>query len=266
MGAPTRLSSNWGRAWVAGCLAMVVGCGGRSSVVEGAHAGDSAALRDLQLMRRVDRPLPELHDVPLPKSRAPSQRRVVAVAHAAPAPDPSIATATRHDSATTTVTRPALDTATSAALPSTAAALDPGVAPGLVTAGTVIVLNPHVAVCTRFNAVGDLFVSTLATPIVGAGGITIPAGVIVSMQITALHRTPGGGGELDFAVRNFGHLQDGAIATLAPERSDVTAPTTQLAGQATTESTPLGTCVPRGGALRLTLAQPVRITTDTHPH
>jgi hypothetical protein len=218
------------------------------------------------MVHRTNRPLPELHDVPLPEGRAPSQRRVVAVAHAASAAAPATATVVRRDSATTPVSLPAPDSATSAALPSTAIALDPGVTPGLVTAGTVIVLNPHVAVCTRFNAVGDLFVSTLATPIVGAGGITIPAGVIVSMQVTALHRTAGGGAELDFAVRNFGHLQDGTTATLAPERSGITAPTTQLAGQATTESTPLGTCVPRGGALRLALAQAVRITTDTHPH
>jgi hypothetical protein len=224
--------------------------GNRGSVM------DSAALRDLEMANRPERSPPELHDVPLP--RPPSSPRGARSAPPERGPTvPAEAPLPRY----TATPSPAPAVNTSAPVPPArdTAGTVPGVAAGHVSAGTVIVLSPHVSVCTRFNAVGDLFVSTLTTPIVGAGGVTIPAGVIVSVQITAVARSPGGGAVLDFAVRSFGRLQDGSVPELTPELADITAPVGRLSGQAMTEATLLGTCVPRDGELRLMLTQPVRI-------
>jgi hypothetical protein len=223
----------------------------------GGSALDSAALRDLEMANRPERSLPELHDVPV--QRPPSSPRGARPAPSERSPTVPAAAALARDTATPSpAPAPAVNTSAVAAAHDTAGTV-PGVAAGHVSAGTVIVLSPHVSVCTRFNAVGDLFVSTLTSPIVGAGGVTIPAGVIVSVQITAVARSPGGGAVLDFAVRSFGRLQDGSVPELTPELGDITAPVGRLAGHAMTEATLLGTCVPRDGELRLTLTQPVRI-------
>jgi hypothetical protein len=227
----------------------------------GGSALDSAALRDLEMANRPERSLPELHDVPVP--RPPSSPRGARSAPPERGPTAQAAAALPRDTATpfpaAAPAAPAVNASAPVAPARDTAGTVPGVAAGHVSAGTVIVLRPHVSVCTRFNAVGDLFVSTLTTPIVGAGGVTIPAGVIVSVQITAVARSPGGGAVLNFAVRSFGRLQDGSVPELTPELADITAPVGRLAGHATTEATLLGTCVPRDGELRLTLTQPVRI-------
>lgn len=195
--------------------------------------------------------MPELHDVPLPRARSQTSPRRARSELAGQGP---AQTASAPDSAA-----PSAGAPTPAAPARDTAAAVPGVAAGHVSAGTVIVLSPHVAVCPRFNAVGDLFVSTLTTPIVGAGGVTIPAGVIVSVQVTSVGRSEGGGAVLEFAVRNFGRLQDGSVPELSPESTEITAPVGRLSGHAMTETTALGTCVPRDGELRLILTQPVRI-------
>lgn len=230
----------------------------RDTLATGGRAGDSASdsalLRDLEMAGRPERPLPELHDVPLPRARSEATPRRARSELAGQGPAQTARTAPAPDSAAPSASAlappaPARDT--------TAAV--PGVAAGHVSAGTVIVLSPHVAVCPRFNAVGDLFVSTLTTPIVGAGGVTIPAGVIVSVQVTSVGRSEGGGAVLEFAVRNFGRLQDGSVPQLSPEPAEITAPVGRLSGHAMTEMTALGTCVPRDGELRLILTQPVRI-------
>jgi hypothetical protein len=143
-----------------------------------------------------------------------------------------------------------------------------GAAEGTISAGTVVLLNPHVAVCTRTNAVGDLFVATLASPILATGGLTIPAGVIVTVQVSALNPAPGGGATMEFVVRGFGREPDGTVPVLhpAPDSSSAAgaaptsvAPADPLVGHARTEQTLIGTCVPREGTLRITLLHAARI-------
>jgi hypothetical protein len=144
-----------------------------------------------------------------------------------------------------------------------------GAIEGIVAAGTVIVLHPHVAVCTRTNEVGDLFVATLGSPIIAASGLTVPAGVIVTVQVSAFDPGSSGDGALEFVVRSFGREPDGSVPVFhsAPDTGAATAgptptrvaPSDPLVGHARTEKTPLGTCVPREGTLRITLTRAVRL-------
>jgi hypothetical protein len=145
-----------------------------------------------------------------------------------------------------------------------------GVASGILPAGTVVVLHPHVAVCARMNEVGDLFVATLGSPIIASSGLTVPAGVIVTVQVSAFDRTADSGATMEFVVRGFGREPDGAVPVLhAIADSGATAawsggrapiaPSDPLVGHARTERTPLGSCVPSEGTLRIVLVHAAQL-------
>jgi hypothetical protein len=267
------------------------------------------ATRDLTLAGRPTPVLPELHDVPIAAPhRARSERQGTPVPAPTPAasenpnPSPAAPATSPPPAAPTPVAPPAPrrilvadsvsgggasasssganapGTIVTGALPSGSDGSTPlgtgkagGVREGIVAAGTVVVLHPHVAVCTRTNEVGDLFVATLGSPIIAVGGLTVPAGVIVTVQVSAFDPGSSGDGALEFVVRSFGRESDGSVPIFhpAPDTGTVgggggpvptnVAPSDPLVGHARTEETLLGTCVPREGMLRITLTRAVRL-------
>ncbi len=269
---------------------------------------DTGATRDLTMAGRATPVLPELHDVPIVAPRrartdregapAPAPSRA-APGNPTPSPTPALApvppavpAAVAPAAAHRIRVADSVSAGGASASPSSANApgtIATGAAPGgpdgstplgtgkgggategIVAAGTVVVLHPHVAVCTRTNEVGDLFVATLGSPIIAVGGLTVPAGVIVTVQVSAFDPGSSGDGALEFVVRSFGREPDGSVPVFhsAPDTGAVgaggpvptsVAPSDPLVGHARTEKTLLGTCVPREGTLRIMLTRAVRL-------
>lgn len=60
---------------------------------------------------------------------------------------------------------------------------------GEVATGTTLILHPSEKVCTNTHKVGDVVSATVADAVAGSNGVSIPAGAVVQMEITALKRS-----------------------------------------------------------------------------
>lgn len=142
--------------------AVLTACGG-SGDDTAAMAADSTDARDLTIAGVDSTAQPQLKDVPLTPSTTPptSQPRPKAPPAATPpakAPDP--------------VPTPA-----------------PAPTSGVLAAGTTFTLASTSKVCTNTNKVGDVFTATVTDPVSGTNGATIPAGSMVSIELTQLTRS-----------------------------------------------------------------------------
>jgi hypothetical protein len=154
-------------------------------------AGDTSALnRDLQMAGRDTTAQPTLNDVPAPAATTP-----------APAPSRPTTSAPRPTTSRPSTSRPSTSGSSSRPSNTTAsgntvtrntggnAGATGGGAVGTVASGTTINLNSSTRVCTNTQKVGDTFTATVAEPVTGTNGVTIPAGATATVAVTQLKRS-----------------------------------------------------------------------------
>lgn len=111
----------------------------------------------------------------------------MAMAGAATATQPALGdTAAANKAATST--KPKAERAAAVAPAKTEAAA-PSRPSGEIAEGTSLMLHPTATVCTDSNKVGDVVHATVAEAVQGSNGVSIPAGAVVSLRITALKRS-----------------------------------------------------------------------------
>ncbi|MGI8498848.1 MAG: hypothetical protein ACR2OG_14840 [Gemmatimonadaceae bacterium] len=261
----SRLAATTRRPALATTFVLALGCGGDR---DASRSTDTALDRDLTLAGGDQHPQPALRDV---AAASPSTVRAATVPQRAPAPgavprpkvDPQPITPPRSSvpsegSATEPTPLPGNAPATPAiasaplARDSAAAAI----APGTLVSGTVLTLSPHIWICTEMSAVGDVFTATVQEQISGADGVTIPAGANAVLKLTSISAGPNGSAVMHFVVRAVGVTGKSFLVT-----ADVPA-----GGSPSSQSTmadriaDFGSCVPRGGQLRLVLTQALRLS------
>jgi hypothetical protein len=149
-------------------LTVLAACGGDKG---DAMARDSALARDLQ-MAQPAAGQPALTDTAA-QAAAPAPAAAPTAGAKAPAPRPA-----------------------AAAAPASRGRTLPG--------NTRIVLASAATVCTNTSKVGDTFAATVFEP-VNAGGVTVPAGTRVTLELTRLERKTGANNEvvMDVAARSM---------------------------------------------------------------
>jgi hypothetical protein len=140
--------------------AVFAGCSGGEA--------DNAAIdstRDVSVV--VDSAVqPQLKDVPeAPPAAAPSRPKATPTRPQPKAPDPT-------------------PTPTPAPTPTA-----PAPTSGVIATGTSLALTSGTKVCTNTNKVGDRFNASLSAPVTGTNGVTLPAGSMVSIELTELKRS-----------------------------------------------------------------------------
>ncbi|MDQ6885958.1 MAG: hypothetical protein M3068_01555 [Gemmatimonadota bacterium] len=246
-----------------GTTLLALECGGDR---DSTRSADTALDRDLTLAGGEQHPEPALRDVPAASSTsarasAGAQRTPAPVARPRPnaepqpvaPPRPSAPTDATPASIPVPTTGPAAAVVAPAAVARDSAAAP--AAPGTLAAGTVLTLSPHIWICTEMSAVGDVFTATVQEQITGADGVTIPAGANAVLKLTSISSGPNGTAVMHFIVRAVGVTGKSFIVT-----ADVPA-----GGAPSSQSTmadriaDFGSCVPRGGQLRLVLTQALRL-------
>lgn len=173
---------------LAGAMALttaLAACGGS----KGAASGDSAMSSDLQMAGGATATQPSLGDTAT-ASKAPaatSGARRAETSKPAPRPAP---------------TRPS----------------------GQIAEGTSLVLHPSAKVCTNTNKVGEEVKATVADAVQGTNGVSIPAGAIVTLRITALKRSENSKDPIDMGFNpvsvEFGGHSYALNATVTEEKID----------------------------------------------
>lgn len=149
-------------------------------------AVDTSLNRDLALANRDSAAQPQLKDVP---SGTANTRTGTSSGN----------TATRTTTTRTTTTTPRTNTTTTtprSTTPSTTSSgnrvstggTGGGGAVGTLPSGTTLYLASNARVCTNTNKVGDTFTATLNNAVT-SGGVTIPAGSQVKLEVTSLKRS-----------------------------------------------------------------------------
>lgn len=147
-------------------------------------AVDTSLNRDLALANRDSAAQPQLKDVP---SGTANTRTGTSSGN----------TATRTTTTRTTTTTPRTTTTTPrSTTPSTTSSgnrvstggTGGGGAVGTLPSGTTLYLASNARVCTNTNKVGDTFTATLNNAVT-SGGVTIPAGSQVKLEVTSLKRS-----------------------------------------------------------------------------
>lgn len=149
-------------------------------------AVDTSLNRDLALANRDSAAQPQLQDVP---SGTANTRTGTSSGN----------TATRTTTTRTTTTTPRTNTTTTtprSTTPSTTSSgnrvstggTGGGGAVGTLPSGTTLYLASNARVCTNTNKVGDTFTATLNNAVT-SGGVTIPAGSQVKLEVTSLKRS-----------------------------------------------------------------------------
>ncbi|HVA57344.1 MAG: hypothetical protein WBQ26_04970 [Gemmatimonadaceae bacterium] len=151
--------------------AMLAACGGKG---ESASA-DSSAAKDLQMAGDSAAAQPSLADTAAAPASAPARVR------------PSAAAPTRR--------------AEGASRPAEAPKSEPARPAGEIAAGETLLLHPSQKVCTNTNKVGDVVQATVAAAVPGSNGVSIPAGAVVRLTITALKRSENVKDPIDMGFR-----------------------------------------------------------------
>jgi hypothetical protein len=169
-------------------LAMVVGaCGGKKDA-----AADSAMAGDMAMAGNATATQPALGDT------AASNKTATSAKPSASSP--------------------------AASTPAKSAPAAPARPSGEIAEGTTLVLHPSATVCTDSNKVGDVVHATVADAVQGSNGVSIPAGAVVSLKITALKRSENSKDPIDMgfdpiSVEFDGHTYAMA-ATVTEEKID----------------------------------------------
>lgn len=180
-------------------LIALAACGGGDAARKDTGlAADTALGRDLQLAGADTTAQPQLQDVPAGGAAAPAP----VTSAPAPAPAPR-ATTPRTTTRTPTTTRPS----TPAPKPSTGgtSGSSGGGKVGTIGAGTSLSLASREEVCTNSNRVGQTFTARTTESVTGTNGVSIPAGAIVTLEITRLKRSENANDPIvmEFAVRSI---------------------------------------------------------------
>jgi hypothetical protein len=180
-----------------------------SNTPDSSLARDTALNRDLALAGRDTTAQPQLRDVPATPNVTPAP----APAAAAPAPRATTRATRPTTSAprtTARVTRPAPEpTTTTTPSGNTVTRNTPGTSNGggsvgTIASGTSLSLRSNARVCTNTYTPGQTFTATVANPVTGTNGATIPAGATVNLEVTQVH-TSGNMNDkilMEFAVRS----------------------------------------------------------------
>ena len=162
-------------------LAFAAGACSTKDKTSDSLAVDSSLNRDLALANRDSAAQPQLQDVP--SGTANTSTRTGSSS--------STGTA-RTTTKTTTTTRPKTTSTTPSTTTSgnkvTTGTTGGGGAVGTLPSGTTLYLASNAKICTNTNKVGDTFTATLNNA-VSSGGVTIPAGSQVKLEVTSLKRS-----------------------------------------------------------------------------
>ena len=158
-------------------LALVAGACSTKDRNADTLAVDTALNRDLQLANRDSAAQPQLRDVPSGTTTTPA-RTGTSAGTTAPRTTTTRTTTTRTTTPSTTTSGNKVTTGTSGA----------GGAVGTLPSGTSMSLSSNSRVCTNTHKVGDTFTAAVSNT-VSAGGVTIPAGSTVRLEIVSLKRS-----------------------------------------------------------------------------
>lgn len=157
-------------------LAITAGACATKDKASDSLAVDTSLNRDLALANRDSAAQPQLKDVPSGMSAAPTRTGTS-----------SGNTATRTTTTRTTTTNTPRST-TSSGNRVTTGSTGAGGAVGTLPSGTTLYLTSNARVCTNTNKVGDIFTGTLNNAVT-SGGVTVPAGSQVKLEVTSLKRS-----------------------------------------------------------------------------
>jgi hypothetical protein len=159
-------------------LALALFAGACSTKDKGADtlAVDTALNRDLALANRDSAAQPQLKDVPSGTANTTTRTGT------------SGTSGTRTTTTKTTTTTTKTPTTTSSGNKVTTGTTGAGGAVGTLPSGTSMALSSNSRVCTNTHKVGDTFTATVNNP-VSAGGVTVPAGSTVRLEVVALKRS-----------------------------------------------------------------------------
>jgi hypothetical protein len=161
-------------------LAFAAGACSTKDKTSDSLAVDTSLNRDLALANRDSAAQPQLNDVPSGAASTPT-RTGSSSGRTAPRTSTTKTTTTPKTSGTTPST-------TSSGNKVTSGTTGGGGAVGTLPSGTTLYLASNARVCTNTNKVGDTFTATLNSA-VSSGGVTIPAGSQVKLEVTALKRS-----------------------------------------------------------------------------
>ncbi len=165
-------------------------------------ATDTALKRDLALANRDTTSQPALKDIPATSAAAPAPAPArTTTARPAPARRPARTT----PPVSAPVTTPTGNTVTRN--PTGSAASSAGGSVGTIASGTTLALRSNARVCTNTYTVGQSFTATVASPVTGSNGATIPAGATVNLEVTTLKRSENVNDKIvmEFAVRSVSY-------------------------------------------------------------
>ena len=181
-------------------------------------AVDTSLNRDLALANRDSAAQPQLQDVP---SGTSTTRSGTSAGTTAPRTSTS---SSRPSSSTSSSTRSSSSTTTSSGNKVTTGSTGAGGAVGTLPSGTALNITSNSRVCTNTNKVGDTFTGTLSSA-VSSGGVTIPAGSQVRLEVVSLKRSENANDpiQMTFRVQSVtvngrSYPIEGTVATSAIER------------------------------------------------
>jgi hypothetical protein len=162
-------------------LAFAAGACSTKDKTSDSLAVDTSLNRDLALANRDSAAQPQLQDVPSGTANTSTRTGTSSSTGSA-----------RTTTKTTTTTKPKTTSTTPSTTTSgnkvTTGTTGGGGAVGTLPSGTTLYLASNAKVCTNTNKVGDTFTATLNNA-VSSGGVTIPAGSQVKLEVTSLKRS-----------------------------------------------------------------------------
>jgi hypothetical protein len=162
-------------------LAFAAGACSTKDKTSDSLAVDTSLNRDLALANRDSAAQPQLQDVP--SGTANTSTRTGSSSSTGSA---------RTTTKTTTTTKPKTTSTTPSTTTSgnkvTTGTTGGGGAVGTLPSGTTLYLASNAKICTNTNKVGDTFTATLNNAVT-SGGVTIPAGSQVKIEVTSLKRS-----------------------------------------------------------------------------
>lgn len=170
-------------------LAFAAGACSTKDKTSDSLAVDTSLNRDLALANRDSAAQPQLQDVP--SGTANTSTRTGSSSSTGTAHTTTRTTTTTHPRATSTApstTTSATPSSTTSGNKVTTGTTGGGGAVGTLPSGTTLYLASNARVCTNTNRVGDTFTATLNNA-VSSGGVTIPAGSQVKLEVTSLKRS-----------------------------------------------------------------------------
>jgi len=166
-------------------LAISAGACSTKEKTSDSLAVDTSLNRDLALANRDSAAQPQLQDVP---SGSAGAARTGTSAGTGASRTTTTRTTTTTPRTTTTTPRSTTPSTTSSGNRVSTGGTGGGGAVGTLPSGTTLYLASNARVCTNTNKVGDSFTATLNNAVT-SGGVTIPAGSQVKLEVTSLKRS-----------------------------------------------------------------------------